>query len=118
MHCSFRVKVHEDGTKKLFCELKETSDTSDSKIQKVAIAAIKPSSTERVYANALDWEQAPFSLAMDISEMEIIDKAFPDCPKFQELMEQRYSFVNDQIIKKTGTVIVSSHKAIIYDNKH
>ncbi len=37
LDCSYRVKVSENGIKKLFCELKETSDNSNSRVQGVAI---------------------------------------------------------------------------------
>lgn len=50
--------------------------------------------------------------------MQIINQAFPDSPEFQEKIEERYSFINDQIIIKTGTSIISNHKSLIYGDKH
>ena len=100
------------------CDLKETSGNLDLKVQGIPIATINTISTKQIYTNAPNWVPAPFSLAMDISEMQIIDQAFPDSLEFQEKMEERHSLINDQIIKKSGTSIISSHKTLIYEDEH
>ncbi len=115
LNCSYRVKIKENGNKKIICELKEKSN---SRVQEAAIASIDTNSTKQIYTNAPNWVPAPFSLAMNISEMQMISQVLPDDPLFQEFLDTRGSYLNDQIIKQTGTSIISSHKTLIYEDKH